>query len=343
MLLFLATRLGAPAPASAVLGSELPSTATCPMSLPWILGVAAHGHARAEDAPALCSPGTGQVIRALDEKRCDKETCVSECIICGSTTNLTVEHIIPQALWKRFGVDPNATSGDVPKTRTTLCSPCNSATAALHNRTDMMALIETGSPTNKKTLQHLADWAFWVLLLLGLARGNGVVPADDARALLRARFVDRTAPSVPRGVRVYAGVATTLEPSSPTATTSFSVARIDDPSVLRDHAGEAMGMSARFGQPLQATQSIGIGKVVLLVLGPTQFSGAGHEARLDLAAATVGLTPIHPLQDPIPELVPSEYDLEAIRDLFVSVPFGTDDSLLPMRLQGLIRAFQVDL
>lgn len=262
------------------------------------------------------------------------------CLICGSTEDLTREHIIPQTLWKRFSVDPNSDNGDVSKTWTTLCQSCNAATAALHGRTEMMSLIETGSPAAKQTLQHLADWAFWVLLLLGLAQGASVIPEDEARALLLGRFSDRTRASVPRGVRVYAGIATTLDSRGGPDTTSFVVARVDDPSIYNDDAaGAPIGMSARTGQALQAAQSIGIGKVVLLVLAPTRSSGKDHEVRLDAAAATVGLDRIHPLPTPIPTLAPRAFDLDGVNDLFISVPFAGDLTLLPAPLRQLLEAF----
>lgn len=264
---------------------------------------------------------------------------MTACLICGSTEELTVEHIIPQTLWKRFGVDPNTPGGDVPKTRTTLCRSCNAGTAELHRRSDMMALIETGTPITKRSVQHLADWAFWVLLLLGLARGSSVVAEQVARALLLARFATRESTSIPKGVRVYAGIATTLEGSPLPETPSFAVARTNGPGVYRNRAGEARGMTAFSGQPLPAAQSIGLGKIVVLVLESTESSGADHEGRLDLAATAVGLTRIHPLPSTVPHSEAREYDLHAVRDLFVTAPFGNEFSLLPEPLRWLLQAF----
>lgn len=252
-----------------------------------------------------------------------------ECLICRSTAELTVEHIIPQTLLKRFGIDPDTAEGDVFKTRTTLCRSCNAGTAALHERGEMMTLIETGTPTNKRTLRQLSDWAFWVLLLLGLARGNEIVPAETARALLVERFSRRTVTSVPKGVRVYLGVASSLNSSTSPAARTFAVARLDDPSIYRSAAGKAIGIAARSGQSIQAAQSIGLGKVVLLVLGPTISSGANHAGRLDEAASTVGLGRIHPLSDVVPVFEPSEYNLDSVSHVFVRVLFGDDPSLLP--------------
>lgn len=129
---------------------------------------------------------------------------MDECLICGATTDLTVEHIIPQTLWNRFGIDPNG-AGDVAKTRTILCSTCNSATGQLHERGAMLDLIAEGVPVTKQTLRQLADWTFWVTILLGLARGVGVLPLSEARSWLRDRFFSSNRAGVPRGLRVYAG------------------------------------------------------------------------------------------------------------------------------------------
>lgn len=299
------------------------------------------------ERPATLSADARELFGEFDEHQAERmalrenqtagsEQDVSQCLICGSTDDLTVEHIIPQTLWKRFGIDPNMSEGDVFKTRTTLCRSCNAGTASLHERGEMMTLIETGDPITKRTLQHLADWGFWVLLLLGLSRGTAVVPEDAARELLVSRFSLRVATSIPKGVRVYAGVATTLEPSPSSPPSSFAVARVDDPNVYCNGEGEAIGMTARGGQSLQAAQSIGLGKAVLLVLGPTLSSGPGHEARLDEAAGAVALTRIHPLPPKVPELGPREYDLAAVRDLFMSLPFGDDFSLLPGPLRRLM-------
>lgn len=256
-----------------------------------------------------------------------------ECLICGARDDLTVEHIIPQTFWKRFGIDPNLFDGDVPKTRTSLCRSCNSATAVLHERQEMMSLIETGSPTTKKTLAHLADWAFWVTLLLGLARGSAVIRTDHARRLLQARFAAPSATGgIPKGFRVYAGVAKSLE-SSGGAATSYAIARVGDPSVYLDGSGQPIGFTMSTGQSLQAAQSIGLGHFVLLVVAPTYSSGDNHAQRLDAAAASIELIRIHPPPNPIPSLAPVEIDVGAARNLFVTNPSGSDWSLLPPRLR----------
>jgi hypothetical protein len=102
------------------------------------------------------------------------------CLICGTTDELTVEHIIPQTLWKRFGLDPD--HDDLARYRTTLCQTHNQATSALHRRSEAIRLIATGEPVTTKTLAHLADWAVWVTLLLGLANGHGVLRPGEAAA-----------------------------------------------------------------------------------------------------------------------------------------------------------------
>lgn len=263
---------------------------------------------------------------------------MTACLICESAENLTVEHIIPQTLWKKFGVDPNADEGGVPKTRATLCRACNAATGKLHQRPEMMAMIDTGAPIIGRTLNHLADWTFWVLLILGLERGSPVIP--KARSLLQDRF-SRGSDSggIPRGVRVYTGIATTLESSHIAETSRFSVALVGDPDGLGNR-GAAFGSTVQGGQALQAAQSIGLGKLVVLVLPPTQSSGREHEARLDAAATTVGLTRIHPPPGhPTPGLDAHEFDLDAVRNLFVFPPFGEDTTLLPDHFRRLFDTF----
>lgn len=73
---------------------------------------------------------------------------------------------------------------DLAVYRTDLCVPHNKATSALRQRTQMMDLIETGEPVTRTTLRHLGDWAVWVTLLLGLARGSGVLGAEASREFL---------------------------------------------------------------------------------------------------------------------------------------------------------------
>lgn len=56
------------------------------------------------------------------------------CLLCGALADPTLEHIIPQTLWKRFGIDPNRE--DLAQFWTTLCDAHNQATSALHMRPD---------------------------------------------------------------------------------------------------------------------------------------------------------------------------------------------------------------
>lgn len=122
-------------------------------------------------------------------------------MLCGADQDLTIEHIIPQALWRRFGIDPDRPT--LADYKTILCERHNQATSALHRRPDLLDLIETGEPVTRRTLTHLGDWAVWVTLLLGLARGSGVLGETVTRDVLLRRF-DANAGGTPRGVRVYA-------------------------------------------------------------------------------------------------------------------------------------------
>jgi len=259
------------------------------------------------------------------------------CLICGATSNITVEHIIPQTLWKRFGVDPDTDVGDVPKTRTYLCRACNQATSSLHRRQELMSLIETGAPVTATTLNHLADWVFWVTLLLGLARGSGVIPSSEAQKLLADRFAN-PAPrgGIAKGVRIYAVGVSAVVPSVPRATVGYAIARPGDQSICFDENGRPVGFTASFGQNLQAAQCIRLGRVLTLVVAPTLSSGRGHFDRLGAAVATVGLERIHPLRDPLPRLLQQNVDLDAVCNLFVTEPLGHEWSLLPSELRDLL-------
>lgn len=74
------------------------------------------------------------------------------CLLCGAVDDPTDEHIIPQTLWNRFGIDPN--QPHLARFRTDLCGRHNQATSALHQRTEVMELIEHGEPVSAKTLTH---------------------------------------------------------------------------------------------------------------------------------------------------------------------------------------------
>lgn len=259
------------------------------------------------------------------------ETIASACLICGSTDNLTVEHVVPQALWRRFGLDPN--DARLARYRAPLCDPHNQATGSLHQRTAVLDLIEKGEPTDKRTLGLLADWAIWVTLLLGLATGEGVMKVEEAKRLLGERFGGENGGGTPRGVRVYA--ARVSEYARDTAYVSHMIGVEHDQRIELDHAGKPAGFSVRSG-PITSSEAIGLGKVALLVLGRTYSSGSDHEARLDSVAATVGLERIHPPQPKPPAHRPRPVDITAATGLFVSPPFGTDSSLLPSAVRATV-------
>jgi hypothetical protein len=88
--------------------------------------------------------------------------------------------------------------------------------------------------------------------------------------------------------------------------------------------------------PITATEAIGIGKIAMLVLSRTYNSGSGHNDRLDMAAATVGLERIHPLPNPGPILDPKRIDIRAVADVFLPPGHGHDMSLLPPTLRILM-------
>jgi hypothetical protein len=63
-----------------------------------------------------------------------------------------------------------------------LCRKHNAATRQLHQRTEVIDLIEKCEPATKKSMVLLADWAVWVTLLLGRSTGEGVLSDDEANA-----------------------------------------------------------------------------------------------------------------------------------------------------------------
>jgi hypothetical protein len=245
------------------------------------------------------------------------------CLICGSDEEATSEHIVPQTLWLRFGRDPD--HEDLERYRTTLCRTHNEATGKLHQRTDVIELIENGGTFTTKSLGLLADWAVWVTALLGLSTGEGVLPEDEARSLLLARF-GGDGGGLPRGIRVYA--ARVSEYVRDTAFTSYMVAVEKDQRTVLDYHRTPIGFSGIAG-PITVTESIGLGKIALLVLSRTYPSGVGHNDRLDAAATTVGLERIHPPATTLPILTPRAIDMTAVSQVFMPVPDGQDPSLLP--------------
>lgn len=251
------------------------------------------------------------------------------CLLCGADADLTAEHIVPQALWRRFDVDPDRE--DLAVFGTTLCERHNQATAALHQRKEMLDLINTGEPLTRRSLLHLGDWTVWVTLLLGLSRGSGVLGEGVSRDALLRRF-DAGSGGTPGGVRVYAArVSEYMERRDPPMI-SYSLALCEDSRVLLDAQGAPVGFSAREG-PISASESIGLGKIALLVVGRTYTSGEHHLQRLDQAAALVGLERVLPLPGALPGLEPRPVSMADVGNLFTVIPFGADMSLMPENLR----------
>lgn len=257
----------------------------------------------------------------------------SDCLICGATRDLTLEHIIPQALWARFGIDPNA-EGDVRKTHTTLCARCNGATAALHTRKEMLDLIQTGAPVTDATVAQMADWAFWVLLLLNLERGSHIVPEHHARDLLQKRFVAHELGSVPKNWRVYAARVASLAPTT-TAVKHYEVALNFEESLYRDGGGRAIGITVSHGDAREASLVIGLGVMIFLILPPTASSGAGHLDRINAVTAAADLERLVPRRGEAVRLETGNADIGVVRDLFVAPLAGDDRTLLPPSLRAL--------
>ena len=261
----------------------------------------------------------------------------SDCLLCGETdlSLLTLEHIIPQALWKRFDIDPNG-PGDVRKTHTTLCQSCNGATSKLHHRPEMLDLIETGAPVTNTTLRQLADWIFWVLLLLHYSRDDKVVPSEVTGKLLRDRFVSRTTGALPRGWRIYAARTTTLDGSGTSPLTRYDVVTTHNTGRRTDRDGRLIGMAFGTSRSVQAALTIGIGKLVFLILPPTDESGPNHLDRIDSAARENGLELIQPLRGTAPTLPMVPVDVYRVRDIFLNPFEGDDHSLLPESVRLLL-------
>jgi hypothetical protein len=262
-------------------------------------------------------------------KRDDAEPC----LICGTTTEPTVEHIIPQTLLKRFTLDPNGP--ELARYRTWLCDPHNQATGKLHERMDTMDLIANGGPATREALEHLGHWAVWVTMLMGLAQPKGgVVPDEQARDLLKDRFGGGSK-ALPDGVRVYAAGLDQYTEEDGLPVKQYMVALDGDRRVILDWRGAPCGYRLSEGN-IGAAATIGLGKFALLVLGKTHSSGPDHEARLDAAAASVGLELIQPLRRPLPELTPKVINMKAVNRLFAVMPFvDVEISLLPEGVRTL--------
>lgn len=257
------------------------------------------------------------------------------CLICGADADPTVEHIIPQTLWHSFGLDPNGTQ--LQRYRTRLCVAHNEATSKLHNNQPLLDLISTGKlPGHKphKTLAHLSNWAVWVTLLMGLRTGEGVCEPSHSRELLRERFgAAGKGSNLPAGIRVYAARVDNYVTG--TDFTSYQV--VQDHNVVLDYAGSPSGMRISSG-PSTATEAIGVGKMVLLVLPRTYSSGSEHKEGLDKAAASVGLERIYPPSVPGPNLEPKKIDMRAVSEVFLPPGRGTNLSLLPPAVRTLMAA-----
>jgi hypothetical protein len=124
-----------------------------------------------------------------------------------------------------------------------------------------------------------------------------------------------------------------VEPTKPPIT-PYVLALRGDSRVLLDYAGQPSGFSVREG-PISASESIGLGRVTLLVVGQTHTSGRDHHERLDQAAARVGLQRILPLGNPRPALTPTSISMGDVSQLFTVMPFGTDLSLMPRAIRAL--------
>ncbi|NHA69976.1 hypothetical protein [Phycicoccus flavus] len=256
----------------------------------------------------------------------------TQCLLCEETAGLTTEHIVPQTLWNRFGIDPDADR--IEPFRTTLCTPHQEVTAALHRHEAMMDLVETGEPVTRQTLAQLGQWSVWVTMLLSLARGSAVLGPRVTREVLLTYF-DGHGGGVPAGTRVYAArVSRFTDPARPPAP-RYLLALRRDASVRLDERSTPSGFS--FGEgPTQAAESIAIGKIALLVVGPTHSSGPGHHARMDQAVSHLGLERIHPLGErpqPLPSLTTREVCMRDVARLFTVIPFGVDMSLMPERIR----------
>ncbi|MGM0928833.1 MAG: hypothetical protein ACQEXN_03875 [Actinomycetota bacterium] len=116
--------------------------------------------------------------------------------------------------------------------------------------------------------------------------------------------------------------------------TPYVLALHGDSRVLCDGSGRPVGFSVRTG-PVNASESIRFGRIALLIVGRTHKSGEDHEARLDEAAAEVGLERILPLGESLPTMKPTQISMASVSQLFTVLPDGADHSLMPQLLQEL--------
>lgn len=283
-------------------------------------------------------------------------TRADRCLLCEITEDLEVEHVVPQRLWKSFGIHPK--TGQIKGRRdlppapiarfcTTFCRMHNEATGKIHNgeRDAMMKLISEGrGPATEVVLHDLADWAVWVTMLLGLARsvdpsqsGGGVLSDERATQMLKRRF-DEGIEEIPEGMRVYAARVDKYDDGS-SAALRYMLALTEDQGVILDWQGNPSGFAVSEGT-MNAAEVIGLGDFVLLVLGQTYSSGDDHDARLDEAVASAGLELIFPLPMPLPTLDPKVIDMNGVARLLTTLPFGdVEISLLPEQIRVLWTIF----
>jgi hypothetical protein len=252
-------------------------------------------------------------------------TVEGECLLCGETAEPTVEHILPQTLLIQLGMDPNRE--DLQTFRTMLCRRHNHATSGLHSRDEMIKLMVNGGPVTRRTLRHLGDWAVWVMSLLSLARGSGVIDPNIARAALLRRF-DSVEGGTPRGVRVYAARATAFRISPEPPVVPHALALVGDTSVCLTTPAIRSGSACQPDPSLLLIQ-LGSERSPFSSLRETYSSGPDHNNRLDAAVRKVCLDRILPLPDRVPELTPTAISMRAVSKLFTVLPFGADLSLMP--------------
>ncbi|GAB4085028.1 hypothetical protein GCM10028784_16580 [Myceligenerans cantabricum] len=258
------------------------------------------------------------------------------CLLCGSIDDPTDEHIVPQTLWNEWGLDPN--SAGLARYRCTLCRKHNGALSALHSRPEMKDLIVHGGPVNKRTLRQFADWAVWVTMELGLARGTGVLDEAMARKLL-LDHADGGVGGPPAGMRVYAALVDE-QPATAVAVPKFEIAVKGDDRISYDESGEPSGFSVREGR-IKVAESIVVGHLAVIVLGRTLGSGPDHRRRLDAAAAVAGLAPVHPLPNGKATLSVLKVPMSALNDVFVPPGLGSDTSLLPKQIRAVMELFDL--
>lgn len=277
-----------------------------------------------------------------------KQRSLGPCKICGNPADKTLEHIVPKSVLKKLDLTPAKTAAH-PLT-TSLCNRCNNAGSQLHNNEDLVDLIAKGVPISQKTLEDLAEWVTWVLLLLcvetetveiietGPAHliGQRMVtsaspwPIGDAIERLKERFTGGST-DLPLGVRVYAAVFDKDVVGE--IETNYAVVLENDPRHVIDEHG-IPGFVPSGGKIAAAV--LVVGTLVLMVLGPTRSSGRAHDARLDAAAKSIGLASIWPrTQGPHDSLPTHTVKYTEIRNLFVAFPFEANNvELLPPDVQS---------